>query len=72
MMLGALLSAKPIVNLLRKHETGEPITPTQKLFACYQGFEFGGDAGARTPDPLLAKQVLYQLSYIPMRWIGQS
>ena len=24
-----------------------------------------GDAGARTPDPLLAKQVLYQLSYIP-------
>ena len=25
-----------------------------------------GDEGARTPDPLLAKQVLYQLSYIPM------
>ena len=25
----------------------------------------GGDVGARTPDPLLAKQVLYQLSYIP-------
>jgi hypothetical protein len=25
----------------------------------------GGDEGARTPDPLLAKQVLYQLSYIP-------
>jgi hypothetical protein len=24
-----------------------------------------GDEGARTPDPLLAKQVLYQLSYIP-------
>jgi hypothetical protein len=26
---------------------------------------FGGDVGVRTPDPLLAKQVLYQLSYIP-------
>ena len=26
----------------------------------------GGDEGARTPDPLLAKQVLFQLSYIPM------
>ncbi len=25
----------------------------------------GGDKEARTPDPLLAKQMLYQLSYIP-------
>jgi hypothetical protein len=25
--------------------------------------------GARTPDPLHAKQVLYQLSYIPVRAI---
>ena len=25
----------------------------------------GGDEGVRTPDPLLAKQVLSQLSYIP-------
>jgi hypothetical protein len=25
----------------------------------------GGDEGIRTPDPLLAKQMLYQLSYIP-------
>ncbi len=27
---------------------------------------FGGDEGIRTPDPLLAKQMLYQLSYIPI------
>jgi hypothetical protein len=26
----------------------------------------GGDKEARTPDPLLAKQMLYQLSYIPV------
>ena len=25
----------------------------------------GGDEGTRTPDPLLAKQMLSQLSYIP-------
>lgn len=25
----------------------------------------GGDEGTRTPDPLLAKEVLSQLSYIP-------
>jgi hypothetical protein len=25
----------------------------------------GGDDGTRTHDPLLAKQVLYQLSYVP-------
>jgi hypothetical protein len=27
----------------------------------------GGDEGIRTPDPLLAKQVLFQLSYAPIR-----
>ena len=27
---------------------------------------FGGDEGVRTPDPLLAKQVLSQLSYTPI------
>ena len=26
-----------------------------------------GDEGIRTPDPLLARQVLSQLSYIPMQ-----
>ena len=31
-------------------------------------FEFFGPERARTADPLLAKQVLYQLSYRPDRW----
>ena len=26
----------------------------------------GGDEESRTPDPLLARQMLYQLSYTPM------
>ena len=32
----------------------------------------GGDEGARTPDLLLAKQALSQLSYIPSREMGDS
>ena len=32
-------------------------------FPC--GFRHGGDEEDRTPDPLLAKQVLSQLSYTP-------
>ena len=32
----------------------------------------GGDGRARTGDPLLAKQVLSQLSYIPMRGAGRA
>jgi hypothetical protein len=35
----------------------------QALIGC--GFLRGGDEEIRTPDPLHAKQVLYQLSYIP-------
>ena len=30
------------------------------------GPSLGGDEGNRTPDPLLAKQVLSQLSYTPI------
>ena len=30
------------------------------------GADDGGDEGTRTPDPLLAKEVLSQLSYIPI------
>ena len=32
---------------------------------------FGGDEENRTPDPLLAKQVLSQLSYTPV-YLGQD
>ena len=31
----------------------------------YEPVSFGGDEEVRTPDPLLAKQVLSQLSYTP-------
>jgi hypothetical protein len=30
----------------------------------------GGDDGTRTHDPLLAKQVLFQLSYIPEKYVS--
>jgi hypothetical protein len=30
----------------------------------------GGDEETRTPDPLLAKEMLYQLSYVPAPGIG--
>jgi hypothetical protein len=30
-------------------------------------FQYGGDEEIRTPDPLLARQVLSQLSYTPTR-----
>ncbi len=29
--------------------------------------EAGGDEETRTPDPLLAKEMLFQLSYVPVR-----
>ena len=37
-------------------------------FPC--GFRHGGDEEDRTPDPLLAKQVLSQLSYTPVLGFG--
>ena len=32
----------------------------------------GGDEGSRTLDPLLARQVLSQLSYTPVSLVGRS
>ena len=31
--------------------------------------QIGGDEETRTPDPLLAKEMLYRLSYVPLYWI---
>jgi hypothetical protein len=38
-----------------------------ELFDCVptRRGEAGGDEETRTPDPLLAKEMLYQLSYVP-------
>ena len=33
----------------------------------YEPYGFGGDERVRTDDPLLAKQVLSQLSYTPIK-----
>ena len=32
------------------------------------GTKNGGGKRARTADPLRARQVLYQLSYVPVKW----
>src|SRR5258708_5816595 len=40
----------------------------RKIHRRIQGGSLGGDGQARTADPLLAKQVLSQLSYIPGGW----
>ena len=49
------------------HLSYEPIQFLAVLFPCPRGFIlFGGDDGIRTHDPLLAGQVLSQLSYTPI------
>ena len=42
-----------------------PATPTTLNRHLGTTFGCGGDEGTRTPDPLLAKQMLSQLSYVP-------
>jgi hypothetical protein len=36
-----------------------------ELQGIHEGGRGGGDEETRTPDPLLAKEMLYQLSYVP-------
>ena len=40
----------------------------EELFPAIYNLTGSGDEGIRTPDPLLARQVLSQLSYTPMIW----
>ena len=39
--------------------------PESLVDVVWAGGGGGGDEETRTPDPLLAKEVLYQLSYVP-------
>ena len=42
-----------------------------ELFSCDRRWDGdGGDEETRTPDPLLAKEMLYQLSYVPAPGVG--
>ena len=38
-----------------------------EIFGFVGGVDGGGDEETRTPDPLLAKETLCQLSYVPVR-----
>ena len=52
---------------LRRHPRGYYLTLKVNLADfCLSGFPTGGDDGIRTHDPLLAGQVLSQLSYTPI------
>ena len=49
---------------VRKFTSKLEISPKQKIPPYLVGFAFSGDlAGARTQDPLLKREMLYQLSY---------
>jgi hypothetical protein len=37
----------------------------KRLSDKFKDYNYGGDGRSRTADPLLAKQMLYQLSYTP-------
>ncbi len=50
------------------HDNGAAIDRTEAETPIEQGFG-GGDDGNRTHDLLLAKQMLYQLSYVPVNGI---
>ncbi len=46
----------------KEHGAGDRGDPGR--VPCARG-KVGGDEETRTPDPLLAKEMLYQLSYVP-------
>ena len=57
-------------NFGQKWDTIWDIKTEKSLLECSRR-DFCGDSRIRTGDPLLAKQVLYQLSYTPEGCAGQ-
>ena len=57
----ALPSGPLVGDLEGGHGSGERRAAARVL----RGGRSGGDEETRTPDPLLAKEMLYQLSYVP-------
>ena len=45
---------------------------SEELQGIHEGDGGGGDEETRTPDPLLAKEMLYQLSYVPAPGGGRA
>lgn len=75
------LRRKSLTDFALRHQRGVFLasppalvnTPAKRIFpsAKTEGtclIRLSGEKGIRTPDPLLAKQVLYQLSYFPDPW----
>ena len=54
-----------IKHFLRHRSVLRYIRWSKNVFRCANLLKFGGDEEDRTPDPLLARQVLSQLSYTP-------
>ena len=46
--------------------TGSDVRRIRFLGPAKGSSEVGGDEETRTPDPLLAKEMLFQLSYVPV------
>jgi hypothetical protein len=46
---------------------GDHLLDLRSACLTYSQLDWGGAKGTRTPDPLLAKQVLFQLSYSPRK-----
>jgi hypothetical protein len=61
--------ASLITCCLKKHLTSKKTVALEENFrdAPLKGFHFYGDKRIRTADPFNAIEVLYQLSYIPVR-----
>jgi hypothetical protein len=49
---------------------GECCLAQERILRCLIPELVGGDEETRTPDPLLAKEMLCQLSYVPVAGVG--